>query len=514
MDVNSAWKSTCSLLLGGEIGDIDEYKEYLCDRQYVPYTEGKSVISGKKVVIGATRYGENPKVISQNEIDYHKKLTLNINEIKDIDSLMESLKDRFHYAGNKIFGNSKFYEDVDNCSDSFYTYKSHTVFSSKYVGYSIFIREGSEYVFGCGPLMNCKHVIRGLGAEKLQRCFEFCNMALCSDMYYTSDCIGCSECMFTFNQRSKRYCIGNLELSPDKYRQIKKKLLGELREYLKKNKSLPSLFDFHSVPDISGVNAPEIPPETADLKPVEEAFRDATNLVFGVKLGPIDKYAKFLRENIEPVRKGKTPFGNDIFYSDYYWSKHIPEHRMIHHREAVEASKLKISIEEDEEIDLKKILDKVSAVAFYPVTFVEGDSKNCLEVPMQYMAVDSYHMSDCTRSKKCSCNIHCQNCDSVFGSGILMVHSSFCIRCQDCYKNNACLEMDSCKSCTRSMFCHNCENLQDSMFCFNTKNKKYAVGNVEIGREKYMEIRAMVLKELLNRLEEKGTFGFDVCNLG
>jgi len=320
--------------------------------------------------------------------------------------------------------------------------------------------------------------------------------------------------MFSFNQRSKKYCIGNLELSKDRYRHIKKKLLGDSREYLKKNKSFPSLFDFPSVPEALSVKAPKIQSETADLKPVEEAFEKATNLVLGVKLGPIDKYEKFLGGDIERIKTGTTVFGNKICYSDYYWSKYVPKHRMIHRKEAIETAKLHINLEEDEEVTLDNILGKVSSIAFYPINFVEGNSKNNLQVPMQYRATDSYKMSDCTISKKCAYCIHAQNCDSIFGSGIFMVHSSFCIRCQDCFKNHACMEMDSCKSCTRSMFCHNCENLQDCMFCFNTKNKRYAIGNVELGRKRYMEIREMVIRELLKRLEENGTMGFGICNMG
>ena len=76
------------------------------------------------------------------------------------------------------------------------------------------------------------------------------------------------------------------------------------------------------------------------------------------------------------------------------------------------------------------------------------------------------------------------------------------------------MEMDSCKNCADSYFCHNCENLSDCMFCFNAKNLKYAVGNAEVGKENYMKIKSIVRGEILERLEKGKTLPFDVYSIG
>ena len=57
------------------------------------------------------------------------------------------------------------------------------------------------------------------------------------------------------------------------------------------------------------------------------------------------------------------------------------------------------------------------------------------------------------------------------------------------------------------------ENVHDSMFCFNTKNKRYAVGNVEIGREKYAEIKALVLAQLNLELSKTDSIALSIFNL-
>ena len=57
-----------------------------------------------------------------------------------------------------------------------------------------------------------------------------------SDCFYSHGLSSCMECMFSFNLKSKRYVIGNLSLSKDKYYSLKDKLLAEIRERLKKTR--------------------------------------------------------------------------------------------------------------------------------------------------------------------------------------------------------------------------------------------------------------------------------------
>jgi hypothetical protein len=52
------------------------------------------------------------------------------------------------------------------------------------------------------------------------------------------------------------------------------------------------------------------------------------------------------------------------------------------------------------------------------------------------------------------------------------------------------------------------------MFCFNVKNMRYAIGNVEVGREKYLEMKKMVLWEIAKRIQEKHDLPFDIYSLG
>ncbi|MFA5105762.1 MAG: hypothetical protein WC506_02260 [Candidatus Micrarchaeia archaeon] len=532
MDMDSAWKKTCTVIFGQEIGELGQFAPYLREYLYSPLVRGKSSVSGKDVWVGTDRYCKGAKLLSQDEIGAGKPefagvpAELSINDIKDIDSLLESISGSFCYSGNKLFGTCSNIENVDNCSDSHFVENSYTVVSSKYVGYSAFIRNNSEFVFGSSTLINGSHLIRILGTDSLSRSFECSWTTKSSDMFFTSNCRDCSECMFSFNLRSKKYRIGNMELEKHKYLGLKKKLTAEVAQWLERKKNFPSVFSITSKPPeklvaglrargvgagISSSGKPHAKPAW-DRAGVETAFTEATRLILGQGLENIDDYSAFLSERTDKIYKIRTPFGSEAFHSHYFRGGRVPEARMVSLEEAVELGKADIG--QGCDFTLSGIMGRLGDIAFYSVGLAEGNNRNNSEVPVQYHATDSYKVSDSTFSKKCAYCTHTQNCDSVFGSSVLMVESSFCLRCHDCVKLNACIDMDSSKNCYRCMFCHNCEGLSDCMFCFNAKNLKYAIGNVEVGREKYEKIRSRVVRELLDRLEKTGTFGFDICNLG
>ena len=91
--------------------------------------------------------------------------------------------------------------------------------------------------------------------------------------------------------------------------------------------------------------------------------------------------------------------------------------------------------------------------------------------------------------------------------------SQFCMHCYQSVKLQRCFECDSCRDCADSYFCHNCENVQNGIFCFNAKNLRYAVGNSEVGREKFLEVKKRLLEYLGARLKKERKLELDIFNL-
>ncbi|MFA5929388.1 MAG: hypothetical protein WC861_00735 [Candidatus Micrarchaeia archaeon] len=513
MDVYSGWKSTCRAIFGEEIGELDAFRSYLLEYHY-PCVKGKSAISGKDVALSSSRYCKGASVISQDEVNFEKKYApLSINEIKDIDSLLSALSDRFYYCGNKIFSNSKFVEGSDNCDDSFFVKDSHTIVSSKYVAYSSFIRENCSSVYGCVGLMDSSNIIRGTGLHN-SRNFESIHCFNSSDMLFAYYCAGCTQCMFSFNLRSKKYCIGNLELPKGKYLEMREKLAKEVAAELREKKRFHPIFDFAAPTpqEIGRIGMPRFAKKPADGKRLEEAFRKTSALVLGKELEGVRAHEKFLSGHSPKTMSLPSAFGNECGYSDYFSGKNVPKERLVTVEESRRMAQECFPVEEEDSVH--DIVRKMGRLAFYCSEIKEENSANNTETPLEYGAQDCHRVAVATHSRRSAYAAHLQRCDAVFGSGMLMVDSSFCLRCHNCVKVTCSMDLDSCTNCARSYFCHNCENVHDSMFCFNTKNLSYAIGNVEVGREQYMEAKKMLLDNIASQLKEKSTIGIDICSMG
>lgn len=244
MEINNAWKTTCKLLLGDEIGDIDEYKDYLS--KYVKKTRiAKSVLSGKDVILSDDNKYNEKCIISNNEREQYAEKTdmkIDLNQINDIDSITEALSEKVCYAGNIVLGNSKHVYSSNRCSNSSFVYKSQDISDGKYVGYTCMVRYG-DHLFGSHSGGETKFGIKVFEMYKDVRCMETVRTYSSSDCFYTGNLEGCTNCMFSFNLRNKRNCIGNLELSSEKYSKIKSKLIEEIRETLRTKKKLKSIID-------------------------------------------------------------------------------------------------------------------------------------------------------------------------------------------------------------------------------------------------------------------------------
>jgi len=76
---------------------------------------------------------------------------------------------------------------------------------------------------------------------KMVRCMETVHINIASDCYFSASLENCSDCMFSFNQQSKHFLIGNRQLQKDSYLALKGKLLAEIRDTLQRDKSVASI---------------------------------------------------------------------------------------------------------------------------------------------------------------------------------------------------------------------------------------------------------------------------------
>ncbi|MDD2655350.1 MAG: hypothetical protein PHQ80_01640 [Candidatus ainarchaeum sp.] len=520
--LNKAWKSTCRILLGAEIGDMKEYEPWLLSGADAP-KRFKSSISGKDVYVGIGSYKEDGKFIGMDEIDFSRKFEpLGINQVKDIDSIVGALKERFLYTGNIILGNSNFVEKGANIMDSSYIYNATDLLDSKYIAH-LSIAPESEYCFGSNGAGSSKHCIRVYETYDCNRCLEIWNSRSCADGYFTYNCDGCNETFFTFNSYGKKYAIGNLELPRDKYLQLKKKLLAEIREQLISGKRLDSLMDIVS-------SAKECKKEHEELKTmlkghkfdeprtnkeiIEKEFSETSSILLGKPLYGMDNYSKWLTSKIWKRSEANSALtGRRTVVVDYCNLGRIPEHRLIRKDEwELIKEKMKLTEPEVDSLTVANAGETIGKIAYMPFDY-NINSTNMIDCTTTLNSSDCYLVIPSIFSKKSGVCTWIRHSSDLFGC-CAGFNSSFCMKMNYSKRMNRCFEADNSSGCSGGYFLHNCENVRDSMFCFNVKNLSNSIGNAPLPLDKYKSVRSSLLEQMHSELEKNKELKWDIYSIG
>jgi len=513
--LNKGWKSTCKVLFGAELGELKDYEEWLLE--YLPkVARRKSHVSGKEVVLAMDDYCKGAKFVSLGQEGQKAIEPLTINEVKDIDSIAAAVSEKWEYTGNKVLGNSKFVESSDDIINSHFVSDSVGVSDSAYVYASSIITANSKYIFGAIRSDIAEFVIRGMRCSNVKRCFESRFILDCSDLYFCATCIGSHDLMFSFNQRNKKYRIGNLQLPKDKYQSLKTKLLEQVKGELVKERSFPSIFQL--VPNEKTKNAGDIPisvkKTTADLKPLEKGFQSTFNILFKrAPTGSIVDYGDWLSRHNGKLREIKSPFGNMAYTLPcelYPIYSLVPEKRVVTWEEANQLGDL--CLNEAELASVASIRKALPKIGYFTDEILEG---KCHNNPKTLTAIDSSNTYDvCVyKCEHVAFNMYCVFSKYVYG-GRSTADCHFCMNCYNSSNLHRCFEVDSSSKCSDTYFSHNCEGLSDAMFCFNAKSKKHVIGNLQLQPDKYRKLKDLLLGQMADEIEKNKGLKRDIFNIG
>lgn len=519
-ELDKQWKATCRIIFGDEVGDLRDFSGWLSWNTRRPFI-AKSSKSGQDVLFVLPILTKNARALSYEEVDFSRKFPpLSINQIKDIDSLFGALSERICYAGNIHLGNSSFIERGADVVESFYVIDSAQVSFSKYVAYG-YNMEYAESVFGTMHHGHCNHSIMISDSDKLSRCLEAYTCEESSALYYCHRLFNCHDCMFSFNLRNARNFIGNLSLPPEKYQELRAKLLPELAGNLRKKKSLPTLLWLADAfpPDkktLSAISPSVSPPMKKTAKPeeIEKAFEKTAELVLGRKLSGMTKYASYLEEySRTQVKESSAMSKEPIMVPDYGHYLDYPKNRLLTEQESELAGMALRASEADlERFDLGAIRSWIGKIAYFFPGLNHGKIYNIIDSHVSVNSTGCYRSLISMYSKNVAYTFYALESESAFGCNSIR-KSSFVIRCSLSAKLQRCFEVDSSYNCSGCYFCHNCENVQDSMFCFNSRNLRHAIGNVELPKADYVKIKARMLQQLNDELMRTNSLHFSVLNL-
>ncbi len=518
-ELNKRWKQTCELLLKGSVGELADFEPWLTENIDKIHSHPSS-LSGKEVAYSVNDYCAGSKRESFEEVDFSKKAgPLEINDIKDIDSIVEAVQERIYYTGGMVLGNSRFVEKSANVSDSFYVYSSSHVGDSKYIAYCSMSRL-NEYAFGTAAPGESQYVIRCTDTYKLKRVFEGWTTANTTDSYYVFWLNNCADCMFSFNLRSTRNAIGNLVLPREKYQEIKARLLEQMRFELESKKRLPSFLDIikKSSTDISGAkslfSSITLPPEEKkSLAPIEAAFSHTSKIVLGTELRGLSAYSGWLKHHLRPSEKRKSVFsGREVFVAGYARYLDLPANRTALDDEAIAVARLAKQDKDVEKLTLANAHEYIGKFAYFSLDFHDGTNSNVNDCFAYAYSTNVLECYPCVQIKDSAYNFWPRSSEHLFGCGVLF-DSQFCIHCYQSVKLSRCFEVDSSRDCADCYFSHNIENCQSCIFCFNVKNLRYAIGNVEVGKEKFASAKEALLRQVGAKLQKEKDFEMDIFNI-
>ena len=529
MDINEAWKSTCRTLLGEELGELDAFADYL--RRYIdPIRQQPSSLSGKTVTLSDEGLPAGARVIGFEEMGEYGKKTerpkLDLNQIKDIDSIRSALQEKFYYTGNVVLGHSADVEDSHRCTNTFHVRESHEVADGQYIAFSTMTRY-CEYVFGASIMGESKYLIKVLYSYKAVRCMECTHALRSSDCYFSANMEDCNDCMFSFNLRNQSRAIGNLALEKEQYSHLKKKLCHEISGELKAKKSMRGIIEL-----LAGLPKPARPPAALSGSgarwsahafkthsppsiEVEQAFEQTTQVVLGKKLTNLQQYEKWLLSNTRtPISLKSAVSKMPLHAIPTLFDKELEKAgAFVSWDEALALGKKHLQPEQVQALNLRNADAVLKPIRYSTPEVMLGENEDVTESVIWNTARHCYGGSVYYFSKYCAYCFWPRNSEYAFGSGLLF-SSKFCLDCHQSSSLTRCFECSDCNNGSDLYFCHNAENCAECMFCFNVKAKRYAIGNVEYPKEEYLRIKKKVLAEIAQKLEKDKKLDYSIYSIG
>lgn len=250
---------------------------------------------------------------------------------------------------------------------------------------------------------------------------------------------------------------------------------------------------------------------------LEKAFTDTARTLLGRPLEGLESYGTWLGKNVPLPYPAKSALSKKEVWvppSLNFLQKEFDRSRIISQDEMEKANVSPFKPADLEGADVGKVRELLKPVAYYCGNWWFGNYQNLEKCSGAGNGVNIYYSEDVYHDVK---NVAYSNyvlySENMFGCHVA-THSKFCIHTYNSFRVTRCFEVDGCSDSSDLLFCHNSEALQNCMFCFNAKSLRYAIGNVEVGREKYLKIRAMLLDEMGGKLGKGRKLDLGVYNIG
>jgi len=251
------------------------------------------------------------------------------------------------------------------------------------------------------------------------------------------------------------------------------------------------------------------------MEEIEQGFTETVAILLGKKLTGIKQYEDWLFRHVKGrVQKKKSKISSQMVYLpsvDFYT---LLGSNIVTLSESIKLGETeKLTLAEVESITLSNAPSSLSKIKTTTTEIIYSENFNTHESSNYGPTQHCYKITFTWFSKYMACGFWGRTSEHAYGYANI-VDCAFCVKCYSSTKLMRCFEVNDSNNCTDCYFCHNCEDLKDCMFCFNTKAKRYAIGNVEVGKEAYLKIKKLIQAQIADELEKTKALRHDIYNIG
>ncbi|MFH0817980.1 MAG: hypothetical protein V1909_05090 [Candidatus Micrarchaeota archaeon] len=239
--------------------------------------------------------------------------------------------------------------------------------------------------------------------------------------------------------------------------------------------------------------------ESETYRALNKAWKSTTRVIFGEELGELKDYADWLKKYVETPRVETSALsGRQV----HLGIKDYCEGAKFITFDEVDLSKKFEPLTINEIKDIDSVIEALQERIHYTGSVVLGNSKF---VEASSNVVDSHYIYNsiiASDSKYAAYSDTLKLQEYTFGT-YGDAESSYIIKCIEGYKNKRNFECHCTYLSSDCLYSANLQNCAESMFSFGAQSKTHMIGNLELPRDKYREIKSKVLSEIVEILKKE-----------
>jgi hypothetical protein len=248
-------------------------------------------------------------------------------------------------------------------------------------------------------------------------------------------------------------------------------------------------------------------------KEIEKGFQTTSLLLFGERLEGLDDYADWLRASFRnPVIKVKSRVSEALVFVPQTKFFNKIKYNLVKLEESLELGKNSLSEEDVQRLSLANASELLAPIKTTTCEIVYSTNLNTENCACYGPTQNCYESAFAWFDKDNAYSFMPRTSENVYGC-YAVIDCKFSIHCYNSAKLTRCFEVSESNNCSDCLFCYNCENVNDSMFCFNTKSKRYAIANIEVGKETFVTIKKLLVGLMAKELKETKRLGHGILDL-